>query len=47
MRSGDYALGLEPCSTDLDDKHGKIIPPGGSIVNEIKISVKDIERKDI
>ncbi|MGN1099497.1 MAG: aldose 1-epimerase family protein [Christensenellales bacterium] len=47
MRSGDYALGLEPCSTDLDDKHGKIIPPGGSIVNEIKISVKDIERKII
>ena len=41
MASGDYALGLEPCTTELDDRFSyKIIKPNESIVFETSITVR-------
>lgn len=41
MASGDYALGLEPCTTELDDRFSyKIIKPNKNIVFETSITVK-------
>lgn len=43
MASGDYALGFEPASTDLDDKFTlKPITPGEKINFRIELSVKKI-----
>ena len=41
MASGDYALGLEPCTTELDDRFSyKIIKPNESVVFETSITVR-------
>lgn len=41
MASGDYALGLEPCTTALDDKFEyKTIKPNENIVFETSIIIK-------
>lgn len=41
--SGDYALGLEPCTTTIDAKKPKILKSGESAVNEIIFTVKDYD----
>ena len=44
MASGDYALGLEPCTTELDDRFRyKKISSGEEITFWIKLSVEDME----
>ena len=44
MASGDYALGLEPCTTELDDGFTyKVIKPQESIVFQLKLTVSKIE----
>ena len=41
MASGDYALGLEPCTTDLDDRFEySVIKPNENIKFNVVISVK-------
>ena len=41
MASGDYALGLEPCMTELDDKFAyKTIKPHEKTVFMINIAIK-------
>ena len=43
MASGDYALGLEPCTTELDDRFTyKIIKSGEKIKFNLNISVTEI-----
>ena len=40
MASGDYALGLEPCSTELDDRFAyKTIGAGEKITFSVSLSV--------
>ena len=44
MASGDYALGLEPCTTELDGEFTyKLIKPQESIVFQLKLTVSKIE----
>ncbi|MBE6602061.1 MAG: DUF4432 family protein [Ruminococcaceae bacterium] len=41
MASGDYALGFEPCTTELDGRFAyKILSPGETVVFETSIAVK-------
>ena len=41
MASGDYALGLEPCTSELDDNfERKIVKAGESVKFELSLSVK-------
>ena len=43
MASGDYALGLEPCTTELDDFFGyKTIKSGEALKFFVKISIKEL-----
>ena len=43
MASGDYALGLEPCTTDLDEKFEyKTIMPNESKAFKISILIAEI-----
>lgn len=42
MVSGDYAIGLEPASTNIDGNEFSVIPPQSSIVNEITFKVEKI-----
>jgi hypothetical protein len=43
MASGDYALGLEPCTTELDDKFTyKTLKPKETVKFEVKIKVNRI-----
>ena len=42
MASGDYALGLEPCTTELDDRFTyRTIKPAEKIVFAVNIAVND------
>ncbi len=44
MASGDYALGLEPCTTELDDGFTyKVIKPQENIVFQLKLVVSKID----
>ena len=43
MAAGDYALGLEPCSTSLDDKFAHtMLAPGGTVKFFVDIAVERI-----
>ena len=43
MASGDYALGLEPCTTELDDKFNyKLLKVGEKISFSVKLSIREI-----
>ena len=43
MASGDYALGLEPCATELDNLFRyKEIKPGEQIKFLVKIKIENI-----
>ena len=41
MASGDYALGLEPCTSELDDNFNrKVVKAGESVKFELSLSIK-------
>lgn len=47
MASGDYALGLEPCTTELDDRfHYSKLPAGEKVTFSIKITASDCCNKE-